>query len=73
MKRNKQILKYCPNFYKIINFEYLEGDFITYKLISVYEDFLFNSNNDDVEMLTKLDYAINKYIDDYFFRKEIWK
>lgn len=71
MKKNKQILKYCPNFYKIINFEYLEDDFITYKLISVYEDFIFNSNCEDTEILTKLDYAVNKYIDDYFFRKEM--
>jgi len=71
MKKNKQILKYCPNFYKIINFEYLEDDFITYKLISVYEDYIFNSHADDLENLTKLDYAVNKYIEDYFFRKEM--
>lgn len=71
MKKNKQILKYCPNFYKIINFEYLEDDFITHKLISVYEDYIFNSNIEDKEGLTKLDYAVNKYIEDYFFRKEM--
>ena len=71
MKKNKQILKYCPNFYKIINFEYLEDDFITYKLISVYEDYIFDSKNEDFETITKLDYAVNKYIDDYFFRKEM--
>lgn len=72
MKKNKQLLKYCPNFYKIINFEILEGDFITYKLISIYQDYIFNSSADiNKEVLTKLDYAINKYIDDYFFRKEM--
>jgi len=71
MKKNKQILKYCPNFHKIINFEYLEDDFITYKLISIYEDYIFSQNNVDFDNLTKLDYAVNKYIDDYFFRKEM--
>ena len=71
MKKNKQILKYCPNFYKIINFEYLEDDFITYKLISVYEDYIFNYESENYDNLTKLDYAVNKYIEDYFFRKEM--
>ena len=70
MKKNKHILKSCPNFYKIINFEFLEDDFITNKLISVYEDFIFNSDANQ-EILSKLDYAVNKYIDDYFFRKEM--
>lgn len=71
MKKNKNILKYCPNFYKIINFEILEGDFITYKLISVYHDYIFNHDDKEYEDLTRLDYAINKYIDDYYFRKEM--
>ena len=71
MKKNKQILKYCPNFYKIINFECLEDDYITYKLISIYEDYIFNCDENNKEVLEKLDYAVNKYIDDYFFRKEM--
>ena len=70
MKKNKKIIKYCPNFYKIINFEYLEDDYITHKLISIYEDFIFNYDSTEEE-ITKLDYAVNKYIDDYFFRKEM--
>ena len=40
MKKNKQIIKYCPNFYKIINYEILEGDVLTYKIISIYQDYL---------------------------------
>ena len=71
MKKNKHILKYCHNFYKIINFEYLEDDYITSKLISVYEDYIFNSDDENFDVLTKLDYAINKYIEDYLFRKEM--
>ena len=71
MKKNKQLLKYCPNFHKIVNFEYLEDDYITHKLISIYEDYIFNDKNINYDNLTKLDYAVNKYIDDYFFRKEM--
>lgn len=72
MKKNKQILKYCPNFYKIVNFEYLEDDFITHKLISIYEDYIFMCDEEkDKGILEKLDYAVNKYIDDYLFRKEM--
>ncbi len=72
MKKNKQIIKYCPNFYKIINYEILEGDVLTYKIISIYQDYIFNNNfTNDVEELTKLDYALNKYLDDYTFRKEM--
>ena len=70
MKKNKQILKYCPNFYKIINFEYLEDDLITKKLISIYEEYIFDNNN-NIKEIEKLDYAVNKYIEDYFFRKEM--
>lgn len=71
MKKNKEVLKYCPNFYKIINFEYFEDDFITYKLITVYEDYIFSTENIDLENVKRLDYAVNKYIEDYFFRKEM--
>ena len=41
MKKNKIILKHCPNFYKIINFEFLEEDSISAKLIGIYENFIF--------------------------------
>lgn len=70
MKKNKNILKYCPNFYKIINFEIIEGDYITNKLIQIYQDYIFNEEN-DLEDVTKLDFALNKYLEDYYFRKEM--
>ena len=38
MNKNKQILKYCPNFYKIINFDFFEDDHFTEKLIAIYEE-----------------------------------
>lgn len=74
MNKNKLILTYCPNFYKIINFDYWENDYISEKLITVYEEFIFNINindEDDILRATTIDKALGKYIDDYIFRKEM--
>ena len=71
---NKLVLKHCPNFYKIINFEFFDDDKLSDKLISVYEDFVFSVNIKDkkqLALLEQLDSVLNKYIDDYFFRKEL--
>ena len=74
MNKNKLVLKHCPNFYKIVNFEYLEDDRISEKLINIYKDYIFDINLDntrDVELIEKIDVVLNKYIDDYYFRKEM--
>lgn len=74
MNKNKQILRHCPNFYKIINFEYYDDDELSNKLIDVYEKYVFKvdiSNKNEVKRLEQLDLVLNKYIDDYFFRKEL--
>lgn len=74
MKKNKVILKHCPYFYKIINFEYLEDDNITSKLIDIYKNFIFNvdvTNEEDLKRVEKIDFVLNKYIEDYFFRKDM--
>ena len=33
MRKNKNILKYCPNFYKITNYDFDDDDHISLKLI----------------------------------------
>lgn len=74
MKVNKQIIKHCPNFYKIMNFEYFEDDKLSEKLIDIYEEYVFKvdiNNSKQVTRLEQIDLIINKYIDDYFFRKEL--
>jgi len=76
MQKNKIILKNCPNFYKIKNYEFDEDDYITLKIIGVYEDYIFNideKNNNNLEKIKELDNILGKYIDDYTFRKEIKK
>lgn len=74
MKKNKIILSHCKNFYKIKNYEYESGDYITDKLISIYEDYIFNineKNDNDLKKIETLDLMLGKYVDDYSFRKEI--
>ena len=74
MRKNKLILKHCPYFYKIINFEYMEDDNISSKLIEVYKNYIFNidiDNEDNLRRVEKIDFVLNKYIDDYFFRKDM--
>jgi hypothetical protein len=76
MIENKQILKYCPNFYQIINFNPISGDEITGKIIRMYKDFVFRTNINDEESVIEvkeLDAAIAKYINDYSFRTEVQK
>ena len=74
MKKNKIILKHCPNFYKINNFEFEEEDYISLKLINIYSDYIFNideNNVDELKKVEEIDMILSKYIDDYVFRKEI--
>lgn len=74
MKNNKLVLKHCPNFYKIINFEFLEDDNVTAKLIEIYKEYIFKvdiSSPVALKKIEKIDYVVNKYLEDYFFRKEM--
>lgn len=74
MKKNKVIINNCPNFYKIKNFDIEESDYVTDKLISVYEDYIFNIDikyKESLDKVRELDLILGKYVDDYSFRKEI--
>lgn len=74
MKKNKEVLKYCPNFYKITNYEFDDEDYISLKLINIYEDYIFNIDLKDeisVNKVCEIDRILSKYVDDYTFRKEI--
>lgn len=74
MERNKKILQSCPNFYKIINFDFYEEDYITKKLIEIYKEYIFRvniDNKEELELINQIDLILNKYIDDYYFRNEM--
>ena len=64
MDRNKQILEFCPNFYKILEFTPYEDDKISGKLIKLYQKYIFEidvNNEEDVESVKQLDHVISKY------------
>lgn len=73
---NKEIISYCPNFYKIINWTPYEDDKISDKIIKLYQKYIFKidiNDNEDIERIKQLDQVVNKYIDDFAFRKEMQK
>lgn len=76
MEENREVLKYCPNFHKIVNFDYMQDDKITAKLIRIYKDYIFEVNINDsmaIKEVKEFDYVLNRYIEDYDFRKELKK
>jgi hypothetical protein len=74
MNNNKLVLKYCPNFYKIVNMDFQEGDNISTKLVDIYEDFIFKAdltNEQNIKLVKDIDHVLNSYIEDYTFRNEV--
>ena len=71
---SREILKNCPNFTRIVNFDYAKDDLITAKLIRIYRDYIFKidiSNEEEVENAVEIDKIMVRYIDDYLFRKTL--
>lgn len=71
---NKMVLNYCPNFHKIVNFDTDQDDNISKKLISIYQDYIFDidlANVEETKLVKQIDNALAKYIDDYEFRKNL--
>jgi len=72
--KNKYIILKCPNYYHIINFNYIEGDYFTANMIKIYQSYIFTIDirkKEDVDKIISLDKIIAKYLDDYLFRKEM--
>lgn len=76
MVKNKIILSHCPNFYKINSFNFYDEDYISAKLLELYRSFVFSidiENEEEISLVERIDFVINKYIDDYLFRKQMQK
>jgi len=76
MNSNKEILKYCPNYYNIVNFDFQENDLISEKLVNIYKNYNFSiniKNNDEVNKIEELDRVLSNYINDYLFRSTLQK
>ena len=76
MNDNNVVLKYCPNYYKIVNFDFQEEDLISEKLIGIYKNYIFSvnlNNREEVERIQELDHVLASYIADYLFRSTLQK
>ena len=70
----KEFLKYCPNYYHIINFNFQEDDIISMKLVSIYKSCIFQTdfnNEEELKRLINLDKVLSNYIEDYLFRSNL--
>lgn len=71
---SKEVLKYCVNFYEIVNYEVADEDTMTENIIILYREFIFRVkvlSEDDIRYLVNLDVAMKRYIDDYHFRMDL--
>lgn len=68
--KNKKIIKFCPNFYKIANYELNDGDLITKKILNIYKSYIFNIDvniREEKKKAIRLDKVVSKYLYDYHF------
>ena len=76
MNSNRDVLKYCPNYYNIVNFDFNDSDVISEKLVRLYKNYIFSINLNNWEEVTKakeLDHVFGSYIKDYLFRSTLQK
>lgn len=75
MREKVKILTCCSHFDDIVNFDFLEDDILTKKIIQYYQDFIFkvDEGDDSLVLIRQLDEAIYKYMDDYHFAKSLKK
>ena len=68
---NKVVLKYCPDYYRIIHEEFSELDYMTDKIITIFQSYIFRIDITDKSALKKvgmLNKAVARYIDDREFK-----
>lgn len=68
---NKVVLKYCPDYYRIINEEFSEFDYMTDKIITIFQSYIFKIDIKDktaLKKISKLNKAVARYIDDREFK-----
>ena len=68
---NKIVLKYCSDYYRIINEEFNELDVMSDKIIQIYQTYIFSinvKNKSEVKKATDLNEAVARYFDDREFR-----
>lgn len=72
----RKILENCPNFDKIVNYEYPYGDVLSKKLIDWYRELIFSANGNNESQLmviNALDKSLYLYVKDNKYKREIRK
>ena len=68
---NKVVLKYCPDYYRIINEEFNELDYMSDKIIEIFQHYIFSidiRNKLEIKKISSLNKAIVRYFDDREFK-----
>lgn len=72
--KNKIIIKYCSDYYRIINENFSKYDIMSDKVIQIYQNYLFSiedPNKNTMKKAVALNTAVVRYFDDMEFRKEL--
>ncbi len=73
---SKEVLKFCPNYYNIVNFNFNDNDMISEKIVNIYKNFIFSAdlnNNEEIDKIKEIDRVLGNYINDYIFRSTLQK
>ncbi len=68
---NKIVIKYCKDYYRIINEEFNELDYMSDKVIEIYQSFIFSINvrsKSELKKAIDLNTSVARYFDDREFR-----
>ena len=66
---NKVVLKYCPDYYRIINEEFSELDYMTDKIITIFQSYIFKIDITDKAALKKVS-TFNNAFSIYIYVRE---
>ena len=71
-----KILSNCPNYDKIINYEYEYGDTLSSKLIDWYRELIFSCDGENVNQLRiiyQIDHSLSLYVEDNQYKRGLSK
>lgn len=71
-----KILSNCPNYDKIVNYEYEYGDTLSSKLIDWYRELIFSCDGENVNQLRiiyQIDHSLSMYVEDNQYKRGLSK
>ena len=74
--KNKIVIKYCSDYYRIINERFSSLDIMSDKVIGVYQEYIFSidpKNKIELKKAMLINKAVAKYFDDSEFKKQLTK